>query len=431
MKKNEWLRMALILVLIVAVFVGAMFALNLHTGPLIEANQKGAVFAPLLAVMPEGADFDGEALIYDAADPASSELKNVSELVLAVYRERAGMGYAVRCANSSQYSKSPMEITLGVTTDGLISGVQVDSYNESLDFREKDPNYLASFVGKDSALADIGVVAGTTYSSTAFKDAVSAGLSTLIENGLIAEGVKSDAQILSELIPSLHTGMAVDGTLKADAIEPSGSIQSGFAAQNGSGYAYVMGEGEGTFLVLCNADGVSHVFDVEGTDVTDAHAALAEEASQAAGTANPYIDAAMSKFGKMIPDATDMTPVTLSTYSSVVAAVQFQSNGATCYGFYARSIGFDTMDVYIVIDENGAIVAVDAKTFIFEEEYFSSFAGMDKGAYKDGFTGLTSDTFDGSQAVIATATLSSNAMKQATNDAFAAFDSIRTGEVQQ
>lgn len=434
MKKNEWLRLILILVLTFAVFTGAMFALNLHTAPLIEANQKGAQFAPLLAVMPEGADFGADALLYDAADAAASELVGVPASVVAIYREANGMGYAVRCATESKYSKAPMELSIGVTADGTICGLQIDSYNDSLDFREKDAGYIDSYLGKDSALADVGIVAGTTFSSTAFKGAVSDSLSALIGNGLIAEGVKSDAQLLAEMIPTLHTGMAMDGMLKAEAVEPAGNIQSGFAALNGSGYAYIMGEGEAAYLVLVNANGNARVYDVAGNDVTADHAALAGEAAQAAGMANPYIDAAMAKFAKMVPDAENMESVAVG-YNSVVAAARFTSGDTTCYGFYARPYGFDIMDVYIVIDETGAIVAVDAKTFVFEEEYFAAFGGMDNAVYRDGFTGLTADTFDGSQAVIATATMTSNAMKQAVNDAFAEFDqwefAIDVEEVQE
>ena len=90
-------------------------------------------------------------------------------------------------------------------------------------------------------------------------------------------------------------------------------------------------------------------------------------------------------------------------------------------------MGFQQMDVYVIIDANGAIAKIDAKTFIFEEEYFNNFAGMDASAYKAGFEGLTVDTFTGEQAVIATATKTTDAMKQSTADAFAAFNSIKGG----
>ena len=41
--------------------------------------------------------------------------------------------------------------------------------------------------------------------------------------------------------------------------------------------------------------------------------------------------------------------------------------------------------------------------------------------------GLTSETFDGSQAIISSATKSSNAVSQAINDAFAAYEAIKNG----
>ena len=75
-------------------------------------------------------------------------------------------------------------------------------------------------------------------------------------------------------------------------------------------------------------------------------------------------------------DASDITPIELATFNTVVSAVSFKSNGAEYYGFYSRSIGFHQMDVYVVIDANGAIAKMDAKQFIFEEEYFMAFGGM-------------------------------------------------------
>ena len=69
---------------------------------------------------------------------------------------------------------------------------------------------------------------------------------------------------------------------------------------------------------------------------------------------------------------------------------------------------------------------MSASEFIFDEEYFGAFAGMPNN-YQGGFEGLTSETFDGSQAIIATATMTSNAVKQSTYDSFAAFDVIKNG----
>ena len=414
-----------ILLVVIAVFGGAMFGINFYTGPIIEANNAGAVFAPLLAVMPEGAAFDGDALIYDSANAAASTLTNVPASIAAVYKEATGLGYAIKVTAESNYSTAPMEITLGVSADGKICGVQIDSYNDtaSFDFRTKDPSYLASYIGKDSALADIGTVSGSTFSSTAFKNAVSEAMGVLIANNMIAEGVKSDAQILTELIPTVAPGYT-----KTAEVAGSGNIQKALKAENDTGFAYIMVDGEATYLAVVNAMGVCKMYDVEGNDVTADHAALASEAqAHAAANQTSYADKLATEVGKMMAGATDVEAISVDTFNTVVAAVSFKLEDATYYGFYARSIGFHQMDVYFVIDENGAIAKVNAKQFIFEEEYFGAFGGMDPAAYKEGFIGLTGETFNGDAAVIATATMTSNAMKEATNDAFAAFDSIAKG----
>ena len=228
----KFLKTLVILLIIVAIFGGAMFALNLYTGPIIEENNAGAEFAPSV--------FDGEALLYSAENPAASSLKDVPASVLSVYKEANGLGYAIRCTGESNYSTAPMEITIGISADGKICGVQIDAYNDtaSFDFRTKDPNYLSTYIGQDSSLSGVGLVAGSTYSSTAFKNAVLDGFSALINNQLIVEGVKSDAQILEEMIPPLAPGM-----LKLEEVTASGNIEKAMKVGNDAGFAYIVKNG--------------------------------------------------------------------------------------------------------------------------------------------------------------------------------------------
>ena len=54
-----------------------------------------------------------------------------------------------------------------------------------------------------------------------------------------------------------------------------------------------------------------------------------------------------------------------------------------------------------------------------------AFGGMNVSEYKNGFVGITDDTWNGDEAIIATATMTSNAMKESTTDAFASFESIK------
>ena len=402
----------LILLAFALVFSAAMFGLNFITGPIIEENNKGAEFAPLLAVMPDADNFE----------EITSTLAGVPESVIAVYKETSGRGFVVRTSASTQYSKEPMEITFGVTADGKICGIQLDVYTDSIDFRSKDANYIGSYLEKDSALADIGTVSGATYSSSAFKTAVSEGFAALISNSLIVEGVKSDAQILQEMIPTLAPGM-----LKTEEVAASGNIEKALKAGNDAGFAYVIKNGDASFLALVNATGTCKVYDVTGADVTDAQTAIADEAVAASASQKSYSADLSTKITKLYENAAEITEIKIDTFNTVVAAVSFKVDGADYYGFYSRSIGFHQMDVFFVIDANGAIAKMDAKQFIFEEEYFMQFGGMNNGEYKAGFEGLTSETWTGDAAVIATATMTSNAMKQSTEDAFAAFNSIKGG----
>ena len=412
MKFNHLIITVAILLVIMAVFGAAAFALNLYTGPIIEANNAGAANDRLNAVMPGGS----------AYEDITATLQGVPASVVKVNKETSGLGYVIECQATSQYTgATPMDIVLGVDATGKICGLELAAHSESLIF---GADYPSTYIGKDSALADVGLYAGSTFSSTAFKTAVEEAMGVLIANNLIVAGVKSDAQILEELIPTV-----ADGFTKLAEDTASGNIQKALKAENGTGFAYIMTEGEATYLAVVNAMGICKIYDVEANDVTADHTALVDEASaKAAAGLTSYTDALITKVERMMDGATDITPISLDTFNTVVSAVSFKVGDATYYGFYSRSIGFHQMDVYIVIDENGAIAKVDAKQFIFEEEYFMSFGGMDPAAYKDGFVGITSDTWDGEAAVIATATMTSNAVKQSTTDAFASFNSIKGGE---
>lgn len=400
-----------ILLAVSAVFGAAAFALNLYTGPIIAAKNAGAANDRLNAVMPGGS----------AYEDITATLSDVPASVVKVNKETNGLGYVIEAQATSQYTGStPMDIVIGVDATGKICGIELAGHSESLIF---GADYPSTYIGKDSALADVGLYAGSTFSSTAFKNAVTEAMGVLISNNLIAAGVKSDAQILEELIPSIAPGY----TKLSDATA-SGNIQKALKAENDTGFAYIMTEGDASYLALVNATGVCKIYDVEANDVTDAHEALVTEAkSHATANQKSYTDAFITKVERMMDGATEITSIELDTFNTVVDAVSLKVGDATYYAFYSRSIGFHQMDVYIVIDEAGAIAKVDAKTFIFEKEYFMAFGGMNDAEYKAGFVGITSDTFTGEEAVIATATMTSDAMKQSVEDAFAAFESIKGG----
>ena len=426
-KKTGFAASALVLVLIFAVFALVLFGINIFAAPLIEANGSAQQFAPLYSVMPEAKGFE---LIYDANDSAASALVDVPETVQAIYSETSGLGYAIRLSTTQGYTKEPIELTIAIDAEGKISGTELTAYPDTRDF---GADYPGSFIGQDSALGDVGLVAGVTYSSSAFKNAVSDGFAALIGNGLVGAGVKSDAQILTELSVQVFTGLANrDGVAQVEEPEIAEGqftfIQKIMKALNGSGFAFVAKDGESSYLLIANVSGTVRVYDIEGKDVTEtANAAMVEEASSyaAANTASTA-DAEQKKLRTMVSEGAELTALSLGdAFNSVTGAYRIADGETTLYGFCARPYAYSNQPiaVYFVLDENGAIVSMASDEIILFGEYFTSYE-LDESQYKEGFAGLTADSFTGEQALISGATASTNAMTVATEDVFAAFQAI-------
>lgn len=426
-KKTGFAASALVLVLIFAVFALVLFGINIFAAPLIEANGSAQQFAPLYSVMPEAKGFE---LIYDANDSAASALVDVPETVQAIYSETSGLGYAIRLSTTQGYTKEPIELTIAIDAEGKISGTELTAYPDTRDF---GADYPGSFIGQDSALGDVGLVAGVTYSSSAFKNAVSDGFAALIGNGLVGAGVKSDAQILTELSVQVFTGLANrDGVAQVEEPEIAEGqftfIQKIMKALNGSGFAFVAKDGESSYLLIANASGTVRVYDIEGKDVTEtANAAMVEEASSyaAANTASTA-DAEQKKLRTMVSEGAELTALSLGdAFNSITGAYRIADGETTLYGFCARPYAYSNQPiaVYFVLDENGTIVSMASDEIILFGEYFTSYE-LDESQYKEGFAGLTADSFTGEQTLISGATASTNAMTVATEDVFAAFQAI-------
>ena len=426
-KKTGFAASALVLVLIFAVFALVLFGINIFAAPLIEANGSAQQFAPLYSVMPEAKGFE---LIYDANDSAASALVDVPETVQAIYSESSGLGYAIRLSTTQGYTKEPIEFTIAIDAEGKISGTELTAYPDTKDF---GADYPGSFIGQDSALGDVGLVAGVTYSSSAFKNAVSDGFAALIGNGLVGAGVKSDAQILTELSVQVFTGLANrDGVAQVEEPEIAEGqftfIQKIMKALNGSGFAFVAKDGESSYLLIANVSGTVRVYDIEGKDVTEtANAAMVEEASSyAAANTVSTADAELKKLRTMVSEGAELTALSLGdAFNSVTGAYRIADGETTLYGFCARPYAYSNQPiaVYFVLDENGAIVSMACDEIILFGEYFTSYE-LDESQYKEGFAGLTADSFTGEQALISGATASTNAMTVATEDVFAAFQAI-------
>lgn len=425
---QQFLKTFGILFIVVAIFGGAMFGLNFWTGPIIEANNAGAANDRLNAVMPGGA----------AYEDITATLTGLPASVVKVNKETNGLGFVIECTATSQYTgDTPMDIVLGVDATGKICGINLVSHSESLIF---GADYPSTYIGKDSALSGVELYAGSTFSSTAFKTAVEEAMGVLAANNLIQAGVKTDEQILAEMIPTLHTGLSSSGMLKADSVVASGNIVEGYKALNGSGFAFIMQSGEAKILVLVNNAGVCKAVDTTGADVTAANETLCTEALAAAGASKDFSTEANKMITLGFTDATEITPVSFDSFGNVVYAASFKSGEKTYFAFYSAPLtyGDNAMAVCTVLDESGAIAKQDVKEFLFGHgvEYlpvygngYGDVSSSTFKAYEEKFNGLKGDTLSDS-VLVSGATLSSTAVKLATADAFAAFQSINNGGAQ-
>lgn len=155
MKDN--IKSIIVLPVICLIVAALLAAVNFVTAPVIEKNALMKEQESLRKVLPDSGVFEEIALSDDAP-----------ETVKGIYEEEAGRGYAVTLETSSSYSQSPMTFTVGISTDGKITGIEITNYSETKDFGK----YPEDFIGKDSSLEGVDLYSGVTYSSTAFKDAV-------------------------------------------------------------------------------------------------------------------------------------------------------------------------------------------------------------------------------------------------------------------
>ncbi len=140
--------------LIVAVLLATV---NYITAPIIERNAMIAEQESLRVVLPGSEVFEELELS-----------ENIPATVTGIYEETNNKGYAVTVETTSDYSQNPMTFTVGIDSDGKISGIEITNYSETKDFG----SYPDTFIGKDSALEGVDITAGVTYSSEAFKAAV-------------------------------------------------------------------------------------------------------------------------------------------------------------------------------------------------------------------------------------------------------------------
>ena len=420
MKQKPVLRTALCLVLLLALMAAGVYGVNGFTAPIVAENERLAAEA---AAEAEKALLGDSVLLYDRSDPAASALTVTAESVQSVYRDETKQTYLLRLATFEGYTKDiPIELALVIDFEGRIVSLDIESSGET---KELDPGFLSAFAGQDSTLSGVNLVAGVTFSSAAIKNAVNDGFNTLIDNGLFAAAEKDDAQLLNELISQVYPGIVNKaGAVQGEELEGSGSVTGGYQAANGSGFAWFV-SADGNYLAVCTAIGGVKLYNTAGDDVTDAvDAALLDEIAALSAAKAEDLSAKQTKaLGRMVGEETELVPVEIpGLCSSITGVYKAETAEGIRYGFAARPYGYsnEVMELYYVLDENGAIVSWRVAELILHSEYFNSYT-LDEPSYKEGFIGLTGESYSGEQALIAGATMSTEAVDAATRDVFEAF----------
>ncbi|MGN1399327.1 MAG: FMN-binding protein [Erysipelotrichaceae bacterium] len=406
-KSTGFVKITALLVVCIAV----MFVVNLLCAPIIEKNNASSKFEPLLQVMPEATDFE---VLFDA-ESGQSSLNEVSDKVVAVYKETSGLGYVVLLSTTEGFTHEPITFTLAFSPEGVITNVALTSYPESRDFGK---DYPATYIGSDSAMANVSLVAGVTYSSSAFKNATVDAFNVLIANDLIKAGQKGADQILTELLPTVFGSMVTpNGVGQYEEFEvASTTLYKGFKALNDGGYAFLAKDGDDSILALVNTSCDVKLYDVDGNDVTDAHPAVVSEAK--AYCADKIVKTDGSKTISKLADATAEEISLNGVFNSVVSSYKAGSN----YGFVVKTYGYgnEVMTSYFIIDNSGKIVKMSVAEIILHSEYFDAYT-LDEPSYQAGFAGLDTNSYTSEVSLISGATVSSNAIDMAAKAAFEAF----------
>ena len=417
MKEN--IKSVVVLTAICLVVAVLLAYTNSITAPIIEANKAAKASGSLLEVMPEATGFEN----------ITDTLANLPATVKEVHKEASGLGHVMILGTTTQFSSDEMGITVAIGADGKISNVLLTGYYESKDF---GADYPATYIGQDSALGGVDTVAGTTFSSTAFKDAITDAFNVLIENNLVAAGQKSEEQLIAEAMPLALPGCvnSLGNPVTVPVEGFAAPITQAFKAKNDTGYIYIVSTDAGSVVVGVNAFGVAKAIDLEGNDVT----ATATDAVAAAVAANPAIsvtnlEANTTTVAGSFEEGAVITAVEgLATESNVVAAFTVTVGEETQYAVITKPLGYgdESMKMMVIFNANGEVVIYKTLTeMIIHGEYYSEHQLTDESAYRAQFVGLTEATYSDDMTLVAGATMTANAVASNFRSAFEAFNLIK------
>ena len=408
---NKSLKSIILPVIVVVLAFAILYCVNHWTYPtIVQARMQGEV-GPAMDVMPNAKGF------------MELNLDNVPSTVETVYEETSGQGYVVKVSTKAGFTKEAIVFYIAIDKDNKVQKINVTAYPET---REVGEGYVDTFIGSDSTLSTVELVAGVTYSSSAIKNGVADAFKALSDNGLIVAAKKEPKQLYEELMPVVF-GTAVNpaGMMsQEDFTSKVGGVVRAQKATNEGAVAYWYAEGEENYAVITNGR-IAKVYDLEGNEVSSLSSSVLSSLMDEAKTLvkdNSSSDG--KRFKKYVPDS-KVTEIDVPLFNNVTTAFECVNENGTYYGFGVRPYAFDNeaLTMYISIDDKGAIYSFNCSALYVDPEYFTH---SEPENYTGGLVGVT-DSWSGEEALITGATLTSEAVRDAINDVFDSFKAIKGG----
>ena len=408
---NKSVKSIILPVIVVILAFVILFLVNLWTYPLIVESRMQGEVGPAMDVMPNAKGFE------------ELQLDNIPSTVETVYKETSGQGYVVKVSTKAGFTKEAIVFYVAIDGENKVQKINVTEYPET---RDVGDGYVDTFIGSDSTLSTVDLVAGVTYSSSAIKNGVADAFKALSDNGLIVAAKKEPKQLYEELMPVVF-GTAVNpaGMMsQEDFTSKVGGVLRAQKATNEGAVAYWYAEGEENYAVITNGR-IAKVYDLEGNEVSSLSSSVLSSLMDEAKTLVKDNSSSDSKrFKKYVPDS-KVTEIDVPLFNNVTTAFECVNENGTYYGFGVRPYAFDNeaLTMYISIDDKGAIYSFNCSALYVDPEYFTH---SEPENYTGGLVGVT-DSWSGEEALITGATLTSEAVRDAINDVFDSFKAIKGG----
>ena len=408
---NKSVKSIILPVIVVILAFVILFLVNLWTYPLIVESRMQGEVGPAMDVMPNAKGFE------------ELKLDNIPSTVETVYKETSGQGYVVKVSTKAGFTKEAIVFYVAIDGENKVQKINVTEYPET---RDVGDGYVDTFIGSDSTLSTVDLIAGVTYSSSAIKNGVADAFKALSDNGLIVAAKKEPKQLYEELMPVVF-GTAVNPAGMMAQEEFTSSISGVVKAQkalNEGAVAYWYSEGEENYAVVTDGKRAK-VYDLEGNEVSSLSSSVLSSLMEEAKTiVKDNSSSDIKRFKKYVPNSS-VTEIDVPLFNNVTTAFQCVNENGTYYGFGVRSYAFENtpLTMYISIDDNGAIYSFNCSSLYVEPEYFTH---SEPDNYTEGLVGVT-ESWSGNEALITGATLTSEAVRDAISDVFDSFKAIKGG----